>query len=298
MRRLFRSLSVVACCVAVVGCGNAASKRSAARGGVIVAPAGIAAQAQSDADALIDAIQPPRGSVRTGVLPPHVLSALAQPAATQPYVTFRVQTRYWSVPANAVGRLIAAAGAGRVLSWQSNIGLGAPAGDGWTLPNLGRWIGPRFLSVLAVPDPSDTSRSFVEAEAVVVWTPRFLDLPRTASAMTIGTYLDGGNVRPRHVWRTGSASRIARIAALIDALPVDNAVNAHYGCPFIPAGGPKGLILTFENAAGRPVATATTEFCPNDLVVSLPGSGHQLRALGSFVAQLDRITGLRLVAGR
>jgi hypothetical protein len=289
--RVLRSLGVVVCVAALAGCGAAARKPSATLENVIRAPAGIAALAQQDADGILAAVKLPAGAQAANVVPRGVRSELIGIDLARPYASFREQTRYWTVSAASVGQLLAAPPAGGT-SYMYGHGNDSARFASWSLPAAGRWIGARYLELIAAPDPSDSGRWFVEVQADVIWTAEVIDLPQGIASVTIRA-IPGG----RLVLNETAPQRVAAIVAAVNALPVDDAVNAVFSCPAMRIEGGE-IELLFRARGGRVLATAYTALCPDALSLSVPGSGHQLRTLTGFVLRLDRIVQRSLPVGR
>jgi hypothetical protein len=54
----------------------------------------------------------------------------------------------------------------------------------------------------------------------------------------------------------------------------------------------------FLSRAGKVLATARTDWCPQTLELSVPGSGHQLRTLNGLIGRLDTLLGKTLPVTR
>jgi hypothetical protein len=288
MRRLTASVFAVAGLVVV--CGTAVAFGALDSTPVVRAPAGTAASAADSARAALGEVTLPAGSERLSAPPPGLQSALAEPDETSAYVTFRLARDYWTAPnAAAVSRLLARApaGASRQFSW--GVASSGSRGVQWDLPSRGRWLGPRWLEVGAITDPHTAGRWFVMVTAVAVWTPWRLELPSGVRSVTVRR-LPSGPV----LARVSDAVTVGRIIAAVDGLSVDDATRAVYACPEMPAGGSPGVELTFSDASGAAAATASTGSCPPDLLLAVPGFGHQQLMLGNLRAQLHTILGISL----
>ena len=93
-----------------------------------------------------------------------------------------------------------------------------------------------------------------------------------------------------------SPASVARIVAAVNGLDVDDAVHAIYACPEQPAGSVPGFGLTFAAASGATLATASTQACPEDLLLAVPGHGSQRLILGNLRDELGAILSRTLPA--
>jgi hypothetical protein len=259
----------------------------------VSAPPGTAARASALARAALAEIRLPAGAERLSQAPSGLLAALAEPNLTAPYGSFERVSGYWTVPgAGAAASVLAQtpAGAG---GGTSTWGTGPAGGRGvdWTLPLDDDWLGPRLLAVGAIADHAAGSRWLLAATAVVVWTPRRLELPAGVASVSVRA-LSGG---PPLVDVIAPAT-VARIVAAIDGLDVDDAIHAIYACPEQPAGSVPGFGLTFAAASGATLATASTQACPADLLLAVPGHGSQRLILGNLRDALGAILSRTLPA--
>jgi hypothetical protein len=289
MRRLPPSLLAVAALALV--CGPAVAFGAAGSPSpVLNAPAGTAAQAAADALAVLSQLRLPAGSRRLSAPPHGLVAALQEPGSLYGYVTFKRASGYWTVPSAAAAlRLLSERPAGDSTQFSWGEDSSGPQGVQWKLPTADPWLGPRWIEVAAVADPHTSGRWFVMATAVVVWTPYRLDLPSTAASVTVRRLQD------RAVLATVSdAARIAQIVAAVNGLAVDDAIHAVYSCPMLQVGKRPGFELTFADASGNVLATATTDWCPLDLSLKVGTHGPQQLILGGLVAKLERILGITL----
>jgi hypothetical protein len=252
----------------------------------VAAPAGTAARASASARAALAEIRLPAGAQRLSRAPRGLLAALSEPDLTYPYASFERVSGYWTVPSAAAAASVLAqtpAGAG---GGTSSWGTGQAGGRGmeWTLPLNDPWLGPRLLAVGAIADPGAGSRWFVTAAAVVVWTPRRLEVPGGVASVSIRA-LSGG----KPLASVSAAATVARIVAAVNGLDVDDAVHAVYACPEQPAGSVPGFGLTFDDSSGATLATAYTQACPADLLLAVPGYGSQRLILGNLRDELGSI---------
>jgi hypothetical protein len=292
MRRLPPSVSAVAGFAAVLAAAASVAAASAPSPWVS-APAGTAARASDLAAAALGEIRLPAGAERLAQAPRGLLAALSEPNLTYPYASFERVSGYWTVPSAAAAASVLAqtpAGAG---GGTSSWGTGPAAGRGveWTLRLDESWIGPRLLAVGAIADHADGSRWLLVATAVVVWTPRRLELPAGVASVSVRAL--GGGARLASVT---DAKTVARIVAAVDGLDVDDAVHAIYPCPEQPAGQVPGFGLIFAAASGATVATASTQACPEDLLLAVPGHGSQRLILGNLRDELEAILSRTLPA--
>jgi hypothetical protein len=269
----------------VLACGVALAA-SAPSSPEVHAPAATAAQAAADARAAVAAVAIPAGSQRLEALPSALRGSIG-PDYSQAYATFATATEYWQLAnAGAAATLLAQAPKGSSswsnwASWSQGVQITLPAG--------GSWMGPRWVVIAATADPGHTGRWVAAVSATFVWTPYRLELPGDSSSVTVSR-LQGGSV----LARVSDAKRVAAIVAVIDALAVDDAVHAVYACPAEPAGEKPGFELSFADASGAVVATASTEPCPPDVSLRVGRRGPQQLILGDLRAQLQRILGISL----
>ena len=119
--------------------------------------------------------------------------------------------------------------------------------------------------------------------AVDVWTPSRLEIPADVRSVTVTRLSDGAVLA-----RVSAAATIARMIAAVNGLAVDDAVHAVYPCPMVPVGDRPGFRLTFAAADGSVLATASTQLCPEDLLLSV-GTRQQRLILGDIVPELEGI---------
>ena len=282
---------LLAVCAMAVGHAASVPARGAtpADSPVVSAPRGTPARAAADARAALGEIRLPAGSRRLRSLPRGV-SAPSSSGFTRPFVTVKIADEYWTIPRDAVTALFAQTRRGDT-SWSSGP-AGGPVeqrGEQILLPDLGRWIGPRWLVIAAKPDPRAAGRWLVLVQSVVVWTPRRLVVPRGVRSVSVRRLQDSSVID-----RVDDPSRVARIVAAVDALAVDNAIHAVYSCPALGVGARPGVELSFAGASGALLASASTEYCPRDLIFGVPGHGRQLLILGDLLTRLEAILGRRL----
>jgi hypothetical protein len=259
----------------------------------VSAPAGTAGRASALAAGALAGIRLPAGAQPLSQAPSGLLAALSEPNLAAGYASFERVSGYWTVPSAAAAASVLAqtpAGAG---GGMSSWGSGPAGGRGveWTLPLAERWIGPRLLAVGAIADRADGSRWLVAATAVVVWTPRRLELPAGVASVSVRALSGGAPLA-----EVSAPATVARIVAAVDGLDVDDAVHAVYACPAQPAGNVPGFGLTFAGASGSTLATASTQACPADLLLAVPGHGSQRLILGNLRDQLEAILSRSLPA--
>jgi hypothetical protein len=296
MRRLTPSALLASCVVllcAAVAALAATSAPSAASSTVLRAPAATPARAAADVAAVLARAGLPAGSSRIAAPSPALVAALQGPSFNQPFATFASARQYWTLPSGAGGgpELPAPRIPGASVAERSGDGSPAITGVQWRLPTGGRWFGPRWLAINAIPDPGAAGRWLALVEATVVWTPWRLELPRGVRSVVVRR-AQGGAV----LARVANPARVARVLAAVGALAVDDAVHAVYACPFLPAGFTPGVELSFLGASGNVVATAATEFCPQDLSLTVRGGRTQRLILDGFLGRLAAIVGRRLPA--
>jgi hypothetical protein len=260
----------------------------------VSAPPGTAARASALARAALAEIRLPAGAQRLSQAPSGLLAALSEPNMSAGYTSFARVSSYWTVPsaaaaASAIAQTPAGAGGGT-----STWGTGPAGGRGaeWTLPLNDDWLGPRLLAVGAIADRAAGSRWLLVGTAVVVWTPRRLELPSGIASVSVRA-LGGGAPLLASV---SAPASVARIVAAVNGLDVDDAVHAIYACPAQPGRGVDGFALTFEGASGATLATASTEACPADLLLAVPGHGSQRLILGNLRDELAAILSRTLPA--
>ena len=162
-----------------------------------------------------------------------LLAALSEPNMSAGYASFERAVGYWTVPSAAAAASVLAqtpAGArGGTSVWST--GPAGGRGAEWTLPLNDGWLGPRLLAVGAIAEHAAGSRWLLVGTAVVVWTPRRLELPSGVASVSVRA-LSGG---PPLADVSAPAS-VARIVAAVNGLDVDDAVHAIYACPAEPVG--------------------------------------------------------------
>ncbi|MGA3362708.1 MAG: hypothetical protein ABSD82_11845 [Solirubrobacteraceae bacterium] len=279
---------VLALAVLVVVCATAVSSRAASSvsSPVLRAPAGTAAAAARDARAALAAVALPAGSVRLATAPRALRAEPVGPDFTLPYVTFKTATEYWSLPdAGAASALLAQAPKGSS-TWLDS---GALSGAQIMLRSLGRWIGPRWLVIETKPDPGAGGRWLAELQGVAVWTPQRLVLPGDVASVTVRRLQDGATLAT-----VTSAAQVASIVATLNGLAVDDAIRAVYACPALQSGRKPGFELLFDGSTGALLASATTEWCPNDVSLKVGTHGPQQLIAGDVVGALEKILGIAL----
>jgi len=287
--------AVVLLCGAVAALAAPAAPRAAQRAPstVLRAPAGTAARAAADVQTVLARAGLAVGSTRIATPSRQLVAALREPDFNQPFVTFATARQYWTLPSDASGgpELLAPRipGASVEVSW----GDGSPTITGvqWDLPPAGRWLGPRWLAINAIPDPGAAGRWLALLEATVVWTPWRLELPGSVRSVVVRRAQDGAVLA-----RVSDPARVARVLAAVGALAVDDAIHAVYSCPSISPGSRPGVELSFLGAAGDVVASAATESCPQDLSLHVRGGRTQQLLLDGFLGRLAAIVGRRLPA--
>ena len=145
MTRIARFLGATTALVAALG-GAAALASAPSPSAVLPAPAGTAAHAAADAQALLRRVSFPAGSIRVSVPPSSLVAAVAQAGETQPYATFKLARAYWTVASAAVARRVLAQtppGASPPMSTWANEPAGS-RGVSWSMPAQDAWIGPAF----------------------------------------------------------------------------------------------------------------------------------------------------------
>jgi hypothetical protein len=259
----------------------------------VSAPAGTAARAGTLARAALAEIRLPAGAERLSHAPRGLLAALSEPELASPYASFVRVSGYWTVPSAAAAASVLAPTPTGARGGTSSWGTGQAGGRGmeWTLPLNDTWLGPRLLAIGAIADPGAGSRWFVTATAVVVWTPRHLEVPAGVASVSVRA-LSGG----RPLASVTDAKTVARIVAAVNGLDVDDAVHAVYACPEQPAGSVPGFGLTFDASSGATLATASTQSCPADLLLAVPGYGSQRLILGNLRDELGAILSRTLPA--
>ena len=292
MRRLPPSVSAVAGFAAVLAAAVSIATASAPSPWVS-APAGTAARASALAAAALAEIRLPPGAQRVSGVPRALLAALSEPDPSAAYASFERVSGYWTVRSAAAAADVVARtppGASVSFGW-SNTDPSRGRGQLFTFALKDPWIGPRQLAVGAIADPGAGSRWLVAATAVVVWTPRHLELPAGVASVSVRA-LSGG--APLVV--VSAAATVARIVAAVNGLDVDDAVGAIYHCPEQPAGRTPGFGLTFADSTGTTLATAATGACPEDLLLAVPGYGGQRLILGNLRDELGAILSRTLPA--
>jgi hypothetical protein len=259
----------------------------------VSAPAGTAGKASALAAAALAEIRLPAGAQRVSGTPSGLLAKLSAPDWSAGYASFERVSGYWTVPnAAAAARAIARTPPGADVSFAwSNTDPSKGRGQLFTLALSERWIGPGVLIVGAIADPADGSRWLLVATAVVVWTPRRLELPGGVASVSVRAL--GGGAQLASVT---DATTVARIVAAVDGLDVDDAVHAVYPCPEQPAGSVPGFEMTFAAASGATLATASTQACPEDLLLAVPRHGSQRLILGNLRDELEAILSRTLPA--
>jgi hypothetical protein len=296
MRRLTPSALLATAVVLLGGAVTALAAAGAPRAApstVLRAPAATAARAAADTAAMLAGARLAPGSVRIATPSRQLVAALHGPYFNQPFVTFATARQYWTLPSegSAGPELLAPRipGASVSVSW----GDGSPTITGvqWDLPPAGRWLGPRWLAINAIPDPGAAGRWLALLEATVVWTPWRLELPGSVRAVVVRRAQDGAVLA-----RVSDPARLARVLAAVGALAVDDATHAVYSCPSIAPGVRPGVELSFLSAAGDVVATAATEFCAPDLSLHIRGGRTQQLLLDGFLGRLEAVVGRPLPA--
>jgi hypothetical protein len=295
MRRLTPSVLLASGFVLLCGTVAALAAPDAPRASstVLRAPAGTPARAAAEVAAVLARAGLPAGSTRIATPSPQLVAALHGPLFNQPFVTFASARQYWTLPSGAPGSPEALTpripGASVSVRW----GEGSPTITGvqWDLPPAGRWLGPRWLVINAIPDPGAAGRWLALLEATVVWTPWRLELPGSVGSVVVRRAQDGAVLA-----RLGDPARVARVLAAVGALAVDDAIHAVYACPLLPTGSRPGVELSFLGASGNVVATAATESCPQDLSLAVRGGRTQQLILDGFLGRLEAIVGRRLPA--
>jgi hypothetical protein len=259
----------------------------------VSAPAGTAARASALARAALAEIRLPAGAARLSQAPAGLLAALSEPNMSAGYASFERAVDYWTVPSAAAAASVLAQTPAGVGGGTSVWGTGPAGGRGaeWTLPLNDDWIGPRLLAVGAIADHADGSGWLLVGTAVVVWTPRRLELPSGVASVSVRALSGGAPLAD-----VSAPASVARIVAAVNALDVDDAVHAIYACPEQPAGSVPGFGLTFAAASGATLATASTEACPADLLLAVPGHGSQRLVLGNLRDELGAVLSRNLPA--
>jgi hypothetical protein len=285
-------VSAVAGFVAVLAAAASVAAASAPSPWV-PAPAGTAGRASALARAALAEVRLPAGAEPLSQPPRALLAALSEPDWSSGYATFARVTGYWTVPSAAAAASFVATtppGAEVSFGW-SNTDPPQGRGQLFTLALSDRWIGPGALIVGAIADPADGPRWLVTATAVVVWTPRRLELPVGVASVSVRALSGGAPLAD-----ASAPATVARIVAAVNGLDVDDAVHAIYACPEQPAGRIPGFGLTFAAASGATLATASTQACPEDLLLAVPGHGSQRLILGNLRDALEAILSRTLPA--
>jgi hypothetical protein len=283
MRKL--TPSVLALAVFVVVCATAVSSW-AASSPVLRAPAGTEAAAAADARAALAAVKLPEGSVRLTSEPRVLRAEPVGPGLTMPYVTFRTATEYWSLPdAGAASALLAQAPKDSS-TW---LDPGALSGAQIMLRSLGRWMGPRWLLIETKPDPGAGGRWVAELQGVAVWTPQRLVLPNDVASVTVRRLQDGATLAT-----VTGAAQVQAIVATINGLAVDDGIDAVFACPAMQSGKRPGFELLFAGSTGALLASATTEWCPDDVSLKVGKHAPQQLIAGNVVGELEKILGIAL----
>jgi len=258
---------------------------------VLRAPPGTATRAAADVAAVLARARLGAGATRIATPSAQLVAALHGPYFNQPFVTFASARQYWTIASNASGApaLLAPRIPGASVSVRWGEGSPAITGVQWDLPPAGRWLGPRWLAISAIPDPGAAGRWLALVEATVVWTPWRLELPGSVRSVIVRRAQDGAVLA-----RLTDRARVARVLAAVAGLAVDDAVHAVYACPLLPTGVKPGVELSFVNAAGDLVATAATKFCSPTLALHVRGGRTQQLLLGGFLGRLEAIAGRRL----
>jgi hypothetical protein len=278
-RSLLAAALVLVC---VVTASFAAAAQSSP---VLDAPARTPEQAAADARAALAEVTLPAGSVRLAA-PPPALRAPLEPDFTMGYVTFRTATAYWRLAsAHAAAALLAQAPAGAT-TWSDTPGT---RGARIELAAAGAWIGPRWLVLATLPDPSLHGAWLAELQSVAVFTPWRLEVPTDVASVTVTRLRDGAVLA-----RVSAPAAVAAVVAAVNGLPVDDAVDAFYGCPALLDASKPGFEIRFAAASGALLASASTQWCPQDLSLEVGSHAPQRLILGDLVARLQGILGIAL----
>jgi hypothetical protein len=285
-------VSAVAGFVAVLAAAGSVAAASAPSPWV-PAPAGTAGRASALAGAALGEIRLPAGAQRVSQAPSGLLAALSAPDPSAGYVSFERVSGYWTVPsaaaaAQVIGRTPPGA---RVSVGWSNTDPAGGRGQEFTLVLEDRWLGPATLVVGAIADPAAGSRWLLAATAVVVWTPRRLELPAGVASVSVRALSGGAPLAD-----VSAPARVARIVAAVNGLEVDDALGATFHCPEQPAGSMPGFVLAFAASSGDTLATASTQACPADLLLAVPGYASQRLILGNLRDDLEAILSRALPA--
>ena len=237
MRRLPPSVSAVAGFAAVLAAAASIAAASAPSPWVS-APAGTAGRASELAAAALAGIRLPAGAQRLAGprrAARELFGAGLARSGTRASSASAATGRCRAPPRRRVPRADARR-RGRSLTW-SNTDRPNGRGVSWSRCRSDeRWIGPRLL--VGRRDRRSSGRVALArscATAVVVWTPRRLELPAGVASVSVRAL--GGGAQLASVT---DAKTVARIVAAVDGLDVDDAVHAIYPCPEQPAGRSRG----------------------------------------------------------
>lgn len=284
-RTLTRAL-LVAAALALLATTAATFAAATPASGVANAPAGTAERAAADARQALAGITLPPGSQRLAAPPPALRGPL-EPDFTMGYVTFRTATEYWRLPSAKAARALLAQAPAGATTWSDTPGT---RGARIALPAAGAWIGPRWLVIATLPDPSVHGAWLAELQSVAVFTPWRLEIaPAAVASVTVTRLADHAVLA-----RVSAPTQVAAIVAAVNGLAVDDAVNAFYGCPALLGAGRPGFELSFAAASGALLASASTQWCPQDLALTVGAHAPQRLILGDLVARLQRILAITL----
>jgi hypothetical protein len=237
-------------------------------------------RAVADAAQMIASVPRPPGAVRTGLI-----DSLSVPAEGITYSDLVTATQWWRVPGQPQA----------VLSWVAahlpkGFTLGGSGGgdyqptpsitvpgmsfDQFSLPVIPNVLAQRWLQILVAPDgPGQTA---VRLDAQVLWLhakPAAERIPLDASVVTVSPEGTPGPLR--HAVTITNAVTVARIAAVVDDLPVAPTGGVCVPPAYI------GLRLTFSVGRRGPVVARVAEaYCA---VVTVTIGGRSMPALRDYV---------------
>jgi hypothetical protein len=304
-------LTVAAAAAVLAGCATAPTAptgpRAAPAGQRAVPAADVAAhetppqRAAADAAAMVAAFIPPPHAARTGPLP---VRLLAQPV-DQPLVGDLVtRTGWWRVagqPQAVVSWIQAHEPPGFAFLGGGN-GTGFVTARGtdvmWTItfirPDVPGVLTERQLVATVAADGRD--RVAIRLDAYSVWLPvrpAAETIPASAQSVTITPV--AGEPAAEHQVTVTDPTRVARIAALVNALPVYPPRGPMWCDILLPLDGGPAMRLTFRTSAGRALAvvTAYQEECQ---LVDVVTGGKTMPALAGAQTLIQRAMAIAGIA--
>jgi hypothetical protein len=242
--------------------------------------------AGADAASMLAAFRPPPGAARSGPIAVAPLSLVAEGIAATPDLVDR--TAWWRVPGTvhaAVAWITAHRPAGFTFAGWGTLGAsGITAASGtFSLPPVAGVILDRSLDVYVARDGADSAAIRVDSE--VTWLPPKPPAERIPAAAKVVTITAAPGVDPRTgrpadrsyppVTVTDPAT-VARLAAVIDSLPLMPPPGTFASCPYNTG---QVVDLTFRATEGGPVLARVTGEMTGCTMVSLVIHGKQMPAL-------------------